>query len=155
MSGVLEDIGRKVGLPGALEPVDAQEVNTKLHGGLGMPDSGALVQDDAAGLLQLGDDGTRRVTSRLNNLDSLINGNLGISLVVWRNKGREQGDVDAERLARQLPALADFLAEAFRIGPNQSRDNTQTTRVGHGARHLGSSDMLPIVSFVYPAKKEE
>ena len=44
-------------LPGALETVNAQEIDTKLHGGLGVPDGRTLVQDDAASLLELGDDG--------------------------------------------------------------------------------------------------
>ena len=43
-------------LPGALETVNAQKIDTKLHGGLGVPDGRTLVQDDAASLLELGDD---------------------------------------------------------------------------------------------------
>ena len=129
-------------LPAALKPVNAQEIDTKLHGRLGVPDGGALVQHDAAGLLELGDDGARRVAGCLDDLDALVDDDLGIGVVVGGHKRREQRDVDTERLARHGPAPADLLAQPLRLGENERRDDTQAARVGHGTGHLGGSDML-------------
>lgn len=129
-------------LPSAFETVDAQEINTKLHRRLSMSDGGALVEDDDASLLELADDGTGRVASSLHDLDTLINDNLGVSLVVGGNKGRQKSDVDGEWPRRQLLALANFLTETLRFRPDQGSDDTQATSIGYSTGQLGCSYML-------------
>lgn len=54
-------------------PVNGQKVDAQLDSRLGMSDGGALVQDDYTGSLELLDDRPRAVSSRLDNLDLLLN----------------------------------------------------------------------------------
>jgi len=108
-----------------------------------MADGGALVQHNAPGLLELGDDRAGRVAGRLDNLDALVNHHLGVGVVVGRNKSRKKGDVDTKGARRHLFALSDLLAQAFGLRPDQGRDDAQTAGIGHGARHFGVAYMLP------------
>lgn len=101
---------------GALKSVNGEEIHTQLHGGLGMADGSALVEDDNAGLLELLDNGTGVVSSGLNDLDALVNDDLGVGTVVGRYHGREESQVDTEGVLGHFAASSDFLAQVFRGG---------------------------------------
>ena len=107
-----------------------------------MSDSGALVEDDDASLLELADDWTGRVASGLHDIDALINDNLGVSLIIRGDKGRQKRDVDGEWPRRQLLALANLLTESLRLGKDQGSNDTQATGVGHGTGQFGCAYML-------------
>jgi len=131
-----------IDLPSTLKSINAQEVHTELHGRLGMPNGGALVKDNDAGLLEFGDDRARRVASCLDDLDALIDDDLGICVIVGRDQSRKKSDVDGERSGGHLPALADFLTKTLRLGPDQSGKDAQTASVGHSARQFRISHVL-------------
>lgn len=98
---------------GTLEAVDGEEVHAELDGGLGVADCRALVQDDGAGLLQLGDDGSWIVTGGLNDLDPFVDDYLGVGTVVGGNHGGEEGQVHSEGVFGHGATSADFFAEVF------------------------------------------
>lgn len=98
---------------GTLEAVNGKEVHAELDGGLGVADCRALVQDDGAGLLQLGDDGAGVVTGGLDDLDSFVDDYLGVGAVVGGNHGGEEGQVYSEGVFGHGAASADFFAEVF------------------------------------------
>lgn len=100
-------------MTGTLEAVDREEVHAELDGGLSVADGRALVQDDGAGLLQLGDDGARIVASSLDDLDSFIDDDLGVGTVVGGNHGGEEGQVHTEGVLGHGATSADFFAEVF------------------------------------------
>jgi hypothetical protein len=54
------------------------------------------------------------VASRLEYPHTLLHRSACESLVIWRNDGRKQGDVDTERLVRESPGLADRRAQRIR-----------------------------------------
>ena len=107
-----------------------------------MPDGGALVENDAPGLLQLGNDGAGRVASRLYDLDALVDDDLRVSLVIRRHQRGQQRDVYGEGLAGQFPALAYLLTQSLWLGPNQGRQDAQASRVGNRTCQLCIPDML-------------
>lgn len=78
-----------------------------------MADCRALVQDDDAGLLQLGDDGARVVTGGLDDLDFFVDDDLGVGGVVGGNDGGEEGQVHSEGVFGHGATSADFFAEVF------------------------------------------
>lgn len=119
-------------LPSTLKAVNRQEINTHLDGTLGMSDGGALVKHNDASLLEGSNNGTRAVTSRLDNFDALINHNADVSRVVWRDHGRQEGQVDAEGLVGHSPALADLLPQALWRREDEGRNNAQATSIRHG-----------------------
>lgn len=110
-----------------------------------MPDRCALVEDNAAGLLELGNHRPGRVAGSLDDLDALVNDDLGVGLVIWGDESRQESDVDTEWLAGQLPALPDLLAEALGLWEDEGSNNAQAAGVGHSARHLSVSNMLATV----------
>jgi hypothetical protein len=98
---------------GALEAVDGEEVHAQLHGGLGVPDGRALVQDDRVGLLQLRDHGAGVVAGCLDDLDALVDDYLCVGGVVWGHEGWEEGQVHAEGVLGHGSASANLFAEVF------------------------------------------
>lgn len=98
---------------GTLEAIDGEEINTQLHGGLGVADGGALVEDGDARLLELLDDGAGVVAGSLDDLDALIDDDLGVGTVVGGNHGGEEGQVDTEGVLGHFAASSDFLAQVF------------------------------------------
>lgn len=127
---------------GALEAVDAQKVDAELDGALGVADGGALVQDDAAGLFQLGDDGAGAVAGRLDNGDALVDDGLGVGAVVGGVERGQEGDVDGEGVLGQGAALLDLGAQVGGGGEDEGRDDAQAARVGDGGGEFGVADVL-------------
>ena len=78
-----------------------------------MSDGGALVEDDDTSGLQLLDDRARAVACRLDNVDALLDNDLGVRSIVWWDHGWEKCDVDTEWLARHLLRLPDLFSEVF------------------------------------------
>lgn len=78
-----------------------------------MADCRALVQDDGAGLLQLGDHGSRVVTGGLDDLDSFVDDDLGVGGIVGGNDGGEEGQVHSKGVFGHGATSADFFAEIF------------------------------------------
>lgn len=78
-----------------------------------MADGGALVEDGDAGLLELLDDGAWIVTGGLDDLNTLVDDDLGVCAVVGGDHGGEEGQVDAEGVLGHFAASADFLAQVF------------------------------------------
>lgn len=102
----------------------------------------ALVQYDTPSLLQLPDDWPGAVASCLDDLDALVDDGLGVSAIVRRVEGRQQGDVDAERVLGHRPALLDLLAQVCWGWEDEARDDAKTAGVGDCAGQLGVSDVL-------------
>lgn len=98
---------------GTLESVDGEEVHTKLHGRLGVPNGRALVQNDDTGLLQLSDHRSWVVSGGLDDLDSFINDDLRVGSVVGGDHGWEEGQVHAEGVLGHGATSADFFAKVF------------------------------------------
>jgi len=99
-----------------LETVNRQEIHAELNSALRVADRGALVQHDAVVLLDVFDDGTRRVAGCLDDADAFFDGNAGIGTVVGRVHGGQEGDVDAEGLGGLGLGFADFFAQVFGRG---------------------------------------
>ena len=78
-----------------------------------MADCRALVQDDGAGFLQLGDDGAWVVTGGLDDLDSFVDDDFGVGGVVGGDDGGEEGQVHSEGVFGHGATSADFFAEVF------------------------------------------
>lgn len=134
----------KIGLAnvaGALEAVDAEEVDAHLDGALGVADGGALVQDDNAGLLELGNDGARGVAGRLDNLDALIDDGLGVGAVVGGHHGGQEGNVDTEGVLGQGSAASDLLAQVVGRGEDEGGDDAEAASVGHGGGEVGGANV--------------
>lgn len=102
----------------------------------------ALVQYDTPGLLELPDDWPGAVAGRLDDVDALVDDGLGVGAVVGRVEGRQEGDVDAEGVLGQRPALLDLFAQVGGRGEDEGRDNAEPAGVGDGARQLGVPDVL-------------
>lgn len=126
---------------GAFETVNGEEVDTELNGALGMANSGALVEDGDAGLLQLRNDRSGGVSSGLDDLNALVDDGLGVSAVVGRNHGWEQSDVDTEGILGQLAAALDLFAEGGGRGKDEGSDDTETSSVGDSRGQLGGTDV--------------
>lgn len=126
---------------GALEAVDAEEVDAELDGGEGVADGGALVEDDDAGSLELLDDGAGRVAGRLDDADALVNDGLGVRGVVGGHHGGQQGHVDGKGLLGEGAAAADLVAEGGRVGEDEGRDDAEAARVGDGGGEVGCANV--------------
>lgn len=100
------------------------------------------MQYDTPGLLELPDDWPRAVAGRLDDVDALVDDGLGVSTVVRRVEGRQEGDVDSEGVLGQLPALLDLLAQICWRWEDESRDDAKPAGVGDGTGQLGVSDVL-------------
>lgn len=124
------------------EAVNAQKVDAELDGTLGVADGGALVQDDAAGLFQLGDDGAGAVAGRLDDVDALVDDGLGVGAVVGGVERGQEGDVDGKGVFGQGAALLDLLAEIGGRGEDEGRDDAQAAGVGDGGGECGVADVL-------------
>lgn len=98
---------------GTLKAIDGKEVHAELDGGLCMADCCALVQDNGASLLQLGDDGAWVVTGGLDDLDTFVDDDLGVGGIVGGNDGGKEGQVHSEGVFGHGPTSADFFAEVF------------------------------------------
>ena len=114
---------------GALEAVDAEEVNAQVDGALGVPDRRALVQDDGVDGLELLDDGPRAVASRLDDLDALVDHHLCVCAVVRRRHGREECDVHAEGLVGHGLALPDLFPQVFWRGLCEGCEDAESASV--------------------------
>lgn len=176
--------GAMIDSPCTLEAVDAEEVDAELDGALCVSNSGcarchgvsvcrtyervfltkegrlltALMQYDTPGLLELPDDWPRAVAGRLDDVDALVDDGLGVSTVVGRVEGRQEGDVDSEGVLGQFPALLDLLAQVCWRWEDESRDDAKPAGVGDGTGQLGVSDVLEqepgvsISSCVHPSR---
>lgn len=127
---------------GALEAVDGEEVDAELDGALGVADGGALMQDEGADSLELLDDGAGAVAGGLDDLDALVDDDLGVRAVVWGNHGGEEGDVHAEWVFGHGFAAADLLAQVFGCGLREGCEEAETAGVGDGGGHLSVADPL-------------
>lgn len=96
---------------GALEAVDGEEVDAEGDGAPGVPDRGALVQDGAAGGLELPDHGAGGVAGRFDDADPLVDDGLGVAVVVGGDEGGEEGQVHAEGVWGHGFAALDLFAE--------------------------------------------
>ena len=83
-------------MPCALEAVYRQEIDAEGDGAAGMPDRGAFVQDCAAGVFQLCDDGAGGVAGCFDDGDVGVDDCLGVGAVVWGDEGGEEGQVYGE-----------------------------------------------------------
>lgn len=97
----------------ALEPVDGEEIHAELHGGLGVPDRGAFVQDGAVGGFELRNHGTRAVSGGLDDAHAFVDDDAGVSVVVRGNERGEEGYVDGEGRFGHGAAAADLFTEVF------------------------------------------
>lgn len=97
----------------AFKPVNGQEINAQFHSGLGVSDSRALVQDGCVCFLELLDDRAWVVACCFDDLDALVDDDLCVGGVVWRDESGEEGYVYAEGVLRHGAASADFFAEVF------------------------------------------
>lgn len=102
----------------------------------------ALVQYDTPSLLQLPDDWPGAVAGRLDDLDALVDDGLGVSAVVRRVQGRQEGDVDAEGVLGHRPALLDLLAQVGWRWEDEGCDDAKPAGVGDRACQLGVPDVL-------------
>jgi hypothetical protein len=129
---------------GAFEAVDGQEVDAELDGAEGVPDGGALVQDDAGrlGFLEHLDDGAGRVAGRLDDADAFVEDGLRVARVVGRVDGGQQGEVDAEGLVRHALASSDLLAQGVGRRLGERREDSESAGVGHRRGHFRISHPL-------------
>ena len=116
-------------MAGALEAVDAEEIDAELDGALGVLDARALVQDDDASGLELLNHGSRRVACRLDNLDALIDDGLGKGAVVWWHERGEEGDVDAKGALGEGPAALNLLAQVIGSWVDEGGNDAEATCV--------------------------
>jgi hypothetical protein len=65
---------------------------------LRMPDGSALVDDNAAVLLEVLDQRSGVASSSFDDSNTLLDSGLCEARVVWRGDARQEGDVDTERL---------------------------------------------------------
>lgn len=117
-------------LPCALEAVDGQEVDAHLDSADGVADGSALVQDDDAGLLELGDDRAGAVAGRLDDLDALLDDGVSVGAVVRRDHGGQQRHVDSEGVLGHGAAPPDLLAQLVWGREDEGRDDAQPAGVG-------------------------
>lgn len=102
----------------------------------------ALVQYDTPSLLQLPDDWSGAVAGSLDDIDALVDDGLGVSAIVRRVKGRQEGDVDTERVLGHRPALLDLLAQVGWGWEDEAGDDAKPAGVGDCAGQLGVPDVL-------------
>lgn len=100
------------------------------------------MQYDTPSLLELPDDWPRAVAGGLDDVDALVDDGLGISTVVRRVEGRQEGDIHSEGVLGQFPALLDLLAQVCRRWEDESRDDAKPAGVGDGTGQLGVPDVL-------------
>lgn len=98
-------------MAGALEAVDGEEVDAEFDRALRVPDCGALVQDGAAGGLELPDHGARAVAGRFDDPDARVDDGLRVAVVVRGHEGGEEGQVHAEGVGGHGSAAPDLLAK--------------------------------------------
>lgn len=125
----------------ALKPINAQKVNTKLDRALSMTNRRTLVQHRDTRGLELANDRAGRVSSRLDNLDALVDDGLGVGRVVGREEGREEGQVDAEGLVGEGAAALDLGAQGFGRGGDEGGDDAQAAAVGDCGREVCGADV--------------
>ena len=97
-------------MAGTLKAVDAEEVDAHLYGGLRVLDCRAFVQYDAVVVFEFLNHSAWRVAGRLDDLDALVDDDLGVCAVVWWVDGWEEGKVYTKRLVGHSSAFADFFA---------------------------------------------
>lgn len=124
-------------MAGALEAVNGQKVDTQLDGSLGVSDGSAFVQDYYVGSLELLDDRARAVSSRLDNLDALLNDDTCVCAIVWRDHGREKGQVDAKGVAGHGAASLNLFAEVFGRGLSEGGQLWAVVRRVYAAKGRG------------------
>ena len=135
-----EDEVRDIALadvPSAFESIDGQEVDPEFYSGLRVPDGGAFVDDDAAGVFELLDDRARGVSGGFDDADAggddgggvgcvfgrvrdvgVVGerGGWGGTVVVGGDEGGEQGQVYGEGTGGHRAAAGDLGGERGRGG---------------------------------------
>lgn len=85
-----------------------------------------LVKNNAIRVLELLDHYSRVIASSLNYLDTFLNYHFSICIVIRRNQGREERQVDTEGVLGHRPASSDLFAEIFRSWLRQRRQLQQS-----------------------------
>src|ERR1700730_18558255 len=98
-------------IPGALESIDADCVDTELLRLHGEAHRGTLVNDLDAGALERGNILRRIASGSLHDRYGILDNDAHVPLVIEARVGRKQSQVDSERLRAQVTHLADFLGE--------------------------------------------
>src|ERR1051325_11425604 len=105
-----------------------------------MADTGAFMHDLDAMLLELGDMLLRLVACGLDDLDAAFDDGLAVFRVRRRVYGRQDGEVDAERLVSERAAARDFLGQILRRRLRQRGNETERAGIGDGSDQLGAAD---------------
>lgn len=100
----------------ALEAVDGKKIDPEIDGGLCVADGGAFMQDGAVRLFKLLDDGARAVAGSFDDTDAFVNNDFGVGVVIGRDEGGEEGQVDGERAGGHGAASSNLGPEGFRVG---------------------------------------
>lgn len=129
-------------MAGALEAIDAQEIDAEADGRFRVPDRGALVDDDAAGLLEQPDHGARRVARRFHDPDPAVDDGLRVGEVVGRVERGQEREVDAERVRGQDAGAGDFGGQVRGGRLGQGGEDAEAAGVGDGGGEGGESHPL-------------
>jgi hypothetical protein len=130
------------GVAGALEAVHGHRRAAQALGLQGVAHRGALVDHLDAVLIEQRHEGFRAAPGGFHDLDTGVDDHLGVLFVRHRLDGRQQRQVDAERLVGHFLAAGDLLGEIFRRGLGQPGDDAQRAGVGHRRRQFRVADIL-------------
>lgn len=133
---------RLANVASTLEAVNAQEINAKLDRALRMSDGGTLVENYDTNSLQHLDDWARRVSSRLDNLNSLIDNHLCVRAIIRGVYRRKESNVDTERIVGHGPASSDFFSEIFGSWLCEGSEDTKSSCITDGGCELSISNPL-------------
>jgi hypothetical protein len=104
---------RLTDVAGALEAVDAEEIDAEFDGRLRVADCGAFVQNYTAVGFEQFDYGAGTIACGLDDLDALVDADLGV-FAVWGCVHRgEEGDIYAEGVRGHGLCFADLFAQVF------------------------------------------
>ncbi len=123
-----------------LEAVNRDRVAADGLGFERVTNRGALVDDLDAGVFQQRHVFLRAAACGFNDLDAALDDGIDVARVVRRIDGRQEGQVDGERLAGQFPAFGDFVGQIGRGLLGQTSNGTQTASVGNGSRQFGKTN---------------
>lgn len=89
-----------------------------------MADSGALMNNNAAVVLKVFDQGARVIPSSLEYPNALLDSSTGIARVVRRVDTREESDVDAEWFRGEFASLANRFTQSVGRGLRERSEDT-------------------------------
>ena len=129
-------------MPGAFEAIHADGIDANFLGTDAMAHRRALVDDLDAGGVQFRQERLGVVTRRLHDLDPGRNDRVDIFAVGPGHQGRQDREIDAERLVGHLAAALDLLHQIIGRRLRQAREKPQRARVRDRRRQLGPPNPL-------------